>query len=98
MKDLDNKVDIDNWASLVMRKMHKPIKEGLFMDGGLTPHQYLSKQTKALLEATCLEVIGEDEDSSVYAGRLPGFERQTWARNILRATQRSKLKDIIGGK
>lgn len=43
--------DIANWTSLRMRQMHRPIKEGKFMAGGKTPHQYLTAEIEALVNS-----------------------------------------------
>lgn len=48
-------MDLANWTAIRLRKMHTPIKEGLFMAGGKTPHQYLTAEIEALINATCLE-------------------------------------------
>lgn len=49
MKDEVEKLDVANWTALRMRKMHTPIKEGLFMAGGKTPHQYLTAEITELI-------------------------------------------------
>lgn len=48
---LHKEIDIANWTALRMRKMHFKIKEGKFMAGGKTPHQYLTAEIEQLLEA-----------------------------------------------
>lgn len=39
-----DELDLANFTALVMREMHWPIKEGKFMAGGKTPHQYLTAE------------------------------------------------------
>jgi hypothetical protein len=51
--NINSREDVANWTALRMRQMHKPIKEGLFMEGGLTPHQWLTKEITELLAAEC---------------------------------------------
>lgn len=60
-------LDIANWTALRMRAMHRPIKEGLFMEGGQTPHQYLTKEIEALLA----ETKKDSEESNLGVAPVP---------------------------
>ena len=67
MNKQTDKLDIANWTAERMRKMHQPITERKFMEGGLTPHQYMTKEIEALLKHyisrdEVMEIIGEDVD------------------------------------
>lgn len=42
-----------------------------------------------------MEVIGEDEDITIY-DKLPGFQKDAWARNIQRNAFRTKLAERLG--
>ena len=96
-----------------MTELEKKIRERLYQifydlgvpssntDGMEKPYVIeAADQILALIEQTCKEVIGEDGEVSGYMrpNGMPSVDLTESYNNLLRATQRKRLKQLMGGK
>lgn len=98
MINLPKRIDIANWTARRMRKMHRPITEGKFMECGLTPHQYMTDEITELIKAVVEEVIEVEDDKAREISPRPHWKSYMLGQKHLQETQRQKLNSLLGGK